>query len=411
MTSPAIPLGPFRLDRCIGRGGMAEVWSGVHAAQGVPVAVKVMTGGPAREASFRAAFGSEVQAVASLDHPGIVLVLDHGEIGAETEEASRGLLSAGSPMLAMELADRGTLAGLFPGPPAWSDLRHVLLTLLDALAHAHARGVVHRDLKPSNILVFGDGGGAPRLKLADFGLAQASELQTRDDSTEVICGTPTFMAPEQLRGHWRDYGPWTDLYGLGCLAWTLATGKGLFGNVSFIELIRLQLEEKPAQFRPLLPVPKGFEGWLRRLLEKEPLRRFVRAADAMQALCDLGEPVDPPAGPEPSSPRRSPPLPATWARRDPSPPSMKLVGAGLGLTGCARSPSSAAAPSGTPSGAPWPRCMPPARRGSSSSTESRATARHTSPSGSPSAPTRSAARPPCALPTVPTRAPSTACRG
>ncbi|HSS47506.1 MAG TPA: protein kinase, partial [Thermoanaerobaculia bacterium] len=72
MSGPAIPLGPFLLDRCIGRGGMAEVWSGVHAAQGVPVAVKVMTAERAREPSFRDAFRNEVQAVASLDHPGIV---------------------------------------------------------------------------------------------------------------------------------------------------------------------------------------------------------------------------------------------------------------------------------------------------------------------------------------------------
>jgi len=351
---------------------MAEVWSGVHAAQGMPVAVKVMSGERAREASFRAAFRNEVQAVASLDHPGIVLVFDHGEVGRDAEEASRGLMTAGSPTLAMELAD-GTLGSLLAGGLAWSGLRQILLDLLDALAHAHARGVVHRDLKPNNILVFHDGEGLPRLKLADFGLAQAIELQNRSDSTEVICGTPTYMAPEQLRGRWRDYGAWTDLYALGCLAWNLAAGRPPFAGMGLIETVRLQMEEEPPAFVPRTPVPRGFEGWLRRMLAKNPGRRFLRAADASWALLGLQSPGAGPAlsvgaieADEPTThaisfdglwspqlregigappdgasvqametavPRRSPPLPPTWEQPSLRTPSLKLIGAGLGLYG------------------------------------------------------------------------------
>jgi serine/threonine protein kinase/tetratricopeptide (TPR) repeat protein len=359
-----IPLGPFHLERRIGRGGMAEVWSGVHAAQQVPVAVKVMTGERARNPQYRASFRNEVQAVASLDHPGIVLVLDHGEVGREAEEASRGLLPAGSPCLAMELADGGTLASLSRETLDWFELRRILLALLDALAHAHARGVVHRDLKPSNVLLFGDG-----LKLADFGLAQAFELQVGPDSTDFVCGTPTYMAPEQLRAEWRDYGPWTDLYGLGCLAWSLATGSPPFSEPGLLQLVRLQLEEDPAAFKPLYPVPSGFEGFLRRLLQKDSGRRFVRTADATWTLLRLGEPArressslpPPPVKPsteattevmtlaglllpagqetrqetvaEEPGPRESPPLPATWEHPVRRQASMKLVGAGLGLYG------------------------------------------------------------------------------
>ncbi|HKV13164.1 MAG TPA: protein kinase, partial [Thermoanaerobaculia bacterium] len=365
----SIPLGPFRLERCIGRGGTAEVWSGVHVGQGVPVAVKVMTGERARRENFRAAFRNEVQAVASLDHPGIVLVFDHAEIGPEGEEASGGLLPAESPALALELADRGTLADLLPLGLSWEEIRRVLLSLLDALAHAHARGVVHRDLKPSNILAFADGDGPPRLKLADFGLAQAVEREVRSDSTEVVCGTPSYMAPEQLRGQWRDYGPWTDLYGLGCLAWSLATGRPPFTGASLFELVRLQMDEPPPRFHPIVPVPKGFEGWLRRLLQKDPGRRFLRAADATWALLGLGRTEDRPGaggggidpaeiptdvvafgglwpaetnggdkvsespGEEPPSARRSPPFPSSWERPETGPLPMRLVGAGLGLYG------------------------------------------------------------------------------
>lgn len=360
---------------------MAEVWSGVHAAQQVPVAVKVMTGERARNAQYRASFRNEVQAVASLDHPGIVLVFDHGEVTAEAEKASRGLLPAGSPYLAMELADGGTLASVARENLGWSELRRILLALLDALAHAHARGVVHRDLKPSNVLLFGEAEGvdtAPgqrRLKLADFGLAQAFELQVGPDSTDFVCGTPTYMAPEQLRAEWRDYGPWTDLYGLGCLAWSLATGSPPFSEPGLLQVVRLQLEEDPPAFTSLFPVPPGFEGFLRRLLQKDSGRRYLRAADATWALLGLVDPVrrgDPPPGqarPAPArteddletevmtasgpllasrqspagssvasdaerpGPRESPPLPATWEYPTVRPASMKLVGAGLGLYG------------------------------------------------------------------------------
>ncbi|MES1245672.1 MAG: tetratricopeptide repeat protein [Acidobacteriota bacterium] len=373
-----IPLGPFRLERRIGRGGMAEVWSGVHAAQQVPVAVKVMTGERARNPQYRASFRNEVQAVASLDHPGIVLVFDHGEVAKDAEEASRGLLPAGSPCLAMELADGGTLASIPRETLDWPELSRILLALLDALAHSHARGVVHRDLKPSNVLLFGDDPdglpGQRRLKLADFGLAQAFELQVGPDSTDFVCGTPTYMAPEQLRAEWRDYGPWTDLYGLGCLAWSLATGDPPFTEPALLQLVRLQLEEDPASFKPLNPVPSGFEGFLRRLLQKESGRRFVRTADATWALLRLGEParreISLPARARPSTqgepapqeattelmtlvglypaartavqlaeiaeepgPRESPPLPETWEHPVRRQASMKLVGAGLGLYG------------------------------------------------------------------------------
>ncbi len=370
-----IPLGPFRLYRSIGRGGMAEVWSGVHAVQRVPVAVKVMTGERARNPQYLASFRNEVQSVASLDHPGIVLVFDHGEVGSEAEEASLGLLPAGCPYLAMELSELGTLGSRAARIRDWPGLRRILLALLDALAHSHARGVVHRDLKPSNVLLFGEATGS-RLKLADFGLAQAFEGQVGPESTDFVCGTPTYMAPEQLRGEWRDYGPWTDLYGLGCLAWALATGEAPFAEPGLLQIVRLQLEEEPPAFEPQFPVPRGFEGFLRRLLQKEGGHRFVRAADAIWALLRLEEPgrrerpipaappeeapaagkesstevltltslvaaarqrpaPPPPAASstEPPGMRESPPLPETWEHPVARPPSMQLVGAGLGLYG------------------------------------------------------------------------------
>ena len=105
-----IPLGPYRLEESLGRGGMGSVWRGIHAAQGLPLAVKVMLAAEARDPRFRRAFRREAQAVAGLDHPGVVVVFDYGEAGADTETASGGRIPAGSPYLAMELAG-GTLRG------------------------------------------------------------------------------------------------------------------------------------------------------------------------------------------------------------------------------------------------------------------------------------------------------------
>ena len=286
MASPFhVPLGPFVLQGRLGSGGMADVWRGVHARQNVPVAVKVITTAKAREAKYLASFRNEVRAVARLHHPGIILVLDHGEVDAEAERASGGRLSAGSPYLAMELASHGTLADL-PLPVPFAVLVKCLLALLDALAHAHARGVLHRDLKPGNVLWCAPQDLRPGLKVSDFGLAHALDRWVSREETSHITGTPTFMAPEQFRAEWRDFGPWTDLYALGCMAYLFAAAKPPFvGTV--VELASLHcLETVPP---PALPAdyPQAFGAWVGRLLQKEPEHRFPTAAAAAWALVNV----------------------------------------------------------------------------------------------------------------------------
>jgi eukaryotic-like serine/threonine-protein kinase len=279
MTTP-IPLGAFLLEAPLGEGGMARVWRGVHARTGVPAAVKVMGGSFPRDLDARAFFREEVHAVARLDHPAIVMVLDQGEVDARAAEASGGLLRAGSPYLAMELA--ATTLRVSPGIAGWADVRDVLLALLAALAHAHSRGVVHRDVKPSNVLVFPGAGEGRTLKLADFGLAFALDRQGQWADPELVSGTPWNMAPEQLLGAWRDYGPWTDLYALGCLGYELACGRPAFaarGQATVAEA-----REHIPRLRARMSAPPGFEAWLVRLLQPDPRDRFQRAADAAFAL-------------------------------------------------------------------------------------------------------------------------------
>jgi len=262
-------LGPFVLSEPLGHGGMAVVWAGQHLTSGVPVAVKIMRGA-VHDDSLRW-WRREVRSVASLQHPGVVQVLDVGELPAEA--ATLGL-KPGAPYLVMERA-----GGTLKRPRNGLELRLVLLQLLDALAHAHARGVVHLDLKATNILVGGERAG---LRLSDFGLAQA--WRAGDLSEVGGRGTPSHMAPEQIDGG--DVGPWSDLYALGVLAWRMATGKKPYRARSLLEAAAAMARPLPP-FEPELAVPQGFDAWVRTLLQRPTALRFQRAADAAYSLLQL----------------------------------------------------------------------------------------------------------------------------
>lgn len=281
-----VRLGPFDLYDVLGHGGTGTVFRAAHRALDVPVAVKVLGGRRTGPEGFDEAVRAEIQAVGALDHPGILWLFDHGTVDPEAAAADPRLLE-GAPWLAVELASLGDLDSLVDRF-TWPQIRTTLLGLLDALAHAHARGVIHRDLKPSNVLFAGPGDLRPGLKLSDFGLATAgipTEAGTK--------GTPRYMAPEQFRQDPREIGPWTDLYALGCLAWRQVTGRPPFDAKRAPRLAHQHLYDPPPPLAPRFEVPEGLEAWLRRLLHKEPDARFRRAADAAFALRELGTALRP----------------------------------------------------------------------------------------------------------------------
>ena len=278
-------IGPFEVGGQIGRGAMGSVWSGVHRSGSStrPVAFKFLSGPGAKNPDFQAAFGREVQAVAALDHPHVVDVYDYGRVPASAEWQATTGLPPGTPFLVMEYVTGGTLSDR-SGKLAWPQLRDVLLDVLAGLAHAHARRVIHRDLKPANLLV----DGAGRVKLADFGLARALDRQATRLDREKVLGTPNYIAPEQVAAAWRDLGAWTDLYALGCVGWTLATGRPPFKHRQGSgQVLYAQVHEAPPPLASKVAVPDGFERWLRRLLAKAPRARFGVAADAAAALMAL----------------------------------------------------------------------------------------------------------------------------
>lgn len=275
--------GAFVLHEVVGRGGMGEVWRGVHRQTGRTVAAKFLQADSGDR--FLREFQSEVEAVARLDHPHIVRVYDHGVVSAVDAAGSEGRLREGAPYLVMEFVRGGALS-THPLADSWTGVRDALLVLLEALAHAHARALIHCDIKPTNVLVEDGPDGAPVLKLTDFGAAVTLDQQRQ--ASDTMYGTIEYMAPEQLRRDIRNLGPWTDLYAVGCLAYRLVVGRRPFHGESVQELIYQQLAADPPPLAPRFPVPAGLEAWLRVLMAKDHRQRFWDAAAAARSLRLLG---------------------------------------------------------------------------------------------------------------------------
>ncbi len=302
-------LGTFNVSHRIGQGGMGTVWQGRHVNTGQPVAIKVLRGDLATDRVYVEGFHREVRSIARLDHPGIVQVFDYGVV---SDKAARTYpeLQSGALWLAMEFAAGGSLEA-HSATESWPAFQRLLVQLLDALAHAHARGLVHRDLKPANVLVRPDLSVQPEITshdsdnqpdrpqdwvLTDFGLAHMRDPRINEHTGDVdsaFAGTPLFMAPEQFHGEWRNFGPWTDLYSLGAMAYSMAAGKPLFDASSPMAIGIQHISEPVPALHPVIAVPPGFENWLRRLLAKEIGQRYRRAADAAADLLRLGAPTPP----------------------------------------------------------------------------------------------------------------------
>lgn len=281
-VSKRLQCGPFRLEERIGRGAAGDVWRATHTHSAADVAVKLFA-----HAGGRAlvALRNEVRAAARLDHPGIVMLFEQGT--ATIPELGD------SPYLAMEFCSGGALSTQKARLP-WTALREQLIAILEALAHAHSRGVIHRDLKPSNVLLAPSVDGLLLPKLSDFGISRAL-ADTRDEASSDpsqgrLSGTLPYMAPEQLAGHWRDEGPWTDLYSLGVIAYESTSGHLPWRTHGREELLSSMVQAVPP-LRARIPVPEEFQAWLDKLLAPICNARFQTAAAALDGLHSLGSPA------------------------------------------------------------------------------------------------------------------------
>jgi len=282
-------IGPYALDAPLGRGGMGVVWAGHLIETGTPVAIKLLTRAAVADRWSRLRFQEEVRAVARLAHPNIVQIYDQGELQGEVDGLDTPDIGAGSLWFAMERAEGGALSGA-RGKARWGYISAVLQGMLRGLAHSHARGLLHRDIKPANVVVAHDHRREHpgRVVLLDFGLARAVAEAPHPDDRAVVVGTVGYMSPEQLRGQDERFGPWTDLYALGCVAWSLCTGGPPWRGEGGFSVVQRLLEAEPLPaFSPRTPVPPGLEGWIRALLAPEPLHRPRRAADVLRSLLAL----------------------------------------------------------------------------------------------------------------------------
>lgn len=253
-------LGPYRLEKLLGRGGMGAVYVGVHEQTGQRAAVKLLADHLAQDATFRERFQREIETLKRLLHPNIVQLYGYGQ-------------EDGHLYYAMELVEgRSLQEELNAGRRfTWREAARIGIAVAQALKHAHDRGIVHRDLKPANLLI----DAQEHVKLADFGIARLYGNQGVTVEGGVI-GTVDYMAPEQAEG--KPPSARCDLYALGGVLYTLLTGRPPLGRRSVVELLAALPHEQPIPVRRLAPeTPEEFERIIHQLLEKDPQKRIPTA--------------------------------------------------------------------------------------------------------------------------------------
>lgn len=279
----------------LGRGGMGVVYQARQRNLNRLVALKVIIAGPHASAADKARFRLEAEAGARLRHPNIVQVFDIGE-------------HDGYGYIAFELVEGNTLRKWQNGRPTDPrEAARLIATLARAVQHAHDNGIIHRDIKPANILLAGtesrDSGSradvelaglsatdpGPRTlnlvpKITDFGLAKALDSGADLTGTGLACGTPNYMAPEQVRGG-APVGPTVDVYGLGAVLYELLTSRPPFTGWNGAQVMTKILRGDPDPVRRVRPdVPRDLGVVVAKCLERDPARRYVSAAEVADDL-------------------------------------------------------------------------------------------------------------------------------
>jgi serine/threonine-protein kinase len=246
-------MGPYKIEKLIGQGGMGSVYKAHHIKSGLPVAIKVISNSIADESRFRRRFQVEIETLKRLKHPNIVQLIGYGEEG-------------GNLFYSMEYVEGESLHECLRrnGPIPWDDVLRFGIDICSALKHAHDFGIIHRDLKPANLLVSAEG----TVKLVDFGIAKlfgAAEMTMAGS----IVGTADFMAPEQADG--KTATTRSDLYSLGSVLYAALTGRAPFAGKSVPETLYALKFTDPIPLRRIAKdTPLEFAELIEQLLAKDP---------------------------------------------------------------------------------------------------------------------------------------------
>jgi WD40 repeat protein/tRNA A-37 threonylcarbamoyl transferase component Bud32 len=265
--APAVP--GYEITGELGRGGMGVVYKARHIRLNRECALKMILAGAHASPEHVARFVTEAEAIARLAHRSIVQIRHIGE-------------ADGLPFLELEYVSQGSLDQQLDGAP-WPPLRAARLAEQVALgiAEAHRQGVVHRDLKPSNVFLAAD--GTP--KVGDFGLAKMLDSQSALTQSESVMGSPSYMAPEQARGHAKEAGPAVDVYAVGAILYELLTGRPPFRGTTALDTLEQVETAEPVPPSRLVPgVPRDIETICLKCLQKEPGKRFETALDLADDL-------------------------------------------------------------------------------------------------------------------------------
>jgi serine/threonine-protein kinase len=267
--------GQYRLERELGRGGMATVFLAHDRKHDRSVALKVLDPDIARAIGTER-FQREIQLSARLQHPHILTVLDSGE-------------ALGQLWFAMPFVEGETLAQRIERERQLplEDALRIAREVADALQYAHGLGIIHRDIKPENILLSGS-----HALVTDFGIARAIGHPTaagagRLTETGLAVGTPQYMSPEQSSGE-RDLDARTDIYSLGSVVYEMLTGEPPFTGPSAQAILAKRLSEPVPHLRTLRDVPRSVEAAVTRALARSPADRFASAAEFAEALVRTG---------------------------------------------------------------------------------------------------------------------------
>ena len=266
-------VGHYRIEGELGRGAMGRVYRAVDTRLGRAVALKALAPDLIGDASHRERLRREARAAATLTHSGICTVYALEEI-------------EGQLFIASELVDGGTLRDEISrgGPRSAEAIESTARALADALASAHAKGVVHRDLKPENIMRNADG----RLKILDFGLARLERRAETPAASIVtapgaLVGTPAYMSPEQLIGQPADAR--SDVFALGVVLYEYASGSHPFAASTPLAVAARVLETSPVPVASRCPqISMSIAATIDRCLRKAPAERFASAIEVTDAI-------------------------------------------------------------------------------------------------------------------------------